>query len=149
MPCNQRVYNDTHKTLEHNHSESRCFPDDVSAPVTLTGAAGANTFGSWVEIIASGTLNYDFDIHYISLENFSGNDTYRIDFSIGAGNTAFGTTGNVKRTTNQADFSALDVITGTLDHELCDGSTQSLYARVKTAGGGSDTVDISVIVHPY
>lgn len=145
---NQRIYDDTHEVKEHIHALSLCYPDDVSAPVTLTGAAGANTFGAWVQIIAGGTLSGPYDVHYVSLENASAVDTYRIEFSVGAGNDAFGTTGNVVFPAGVVDHSQLPVTTGRVDHTLALAS-EALFARVKTAGGGSDTVDISVVVHVY
>lgn len=149
MVCHQRVLSDTHEVKEHMHSESWCYPDDVSAPITLTGAVGANTYGAWTLIIPAATFSAYYDIHYVTLENFSANDVYRVQFGIGATYIGFGTTGSVKRSAVATDFSDVPVLTGTSDHAICNGTTQALYARVKTAGGGSDTADISVVGHSY
>lgn len=137
---------EVHEIKEHIHAESVTYPADVSAPVQLTAGA-ANVYGAWVQVIAGGTLSNSFDIHYVTFENISANDTYRIQFSYGGSNTTMGETPNLVRSAVFTDFVGINVTTADSNHNLPSAS-DALYARVKSANGGNNGF-VSVCVHPY
>ena len=132
---------------EHQHSQSVTYPTDISAPITLTGGAAANQAGSWTQIIAGGTLSSEYDVHYASIE-VPANGTYGIEFSHGAGNTPCGELPPINRDAAVTSFSGVPVTTGDDDHQLIPPA-DALFARVRSAAGGAQTVDIFVSVHHY
>jgi hypothetical protein len=137
---------EVHEIKEHIHAESVTYPADIRTPVQLTAGA-ANVYGAWVQIIAGGTLPGQWDIHYVTFENISANDTYRIQFSYGGSNTTMGETPNLVRSAAFTDFIGISVTTGDINHVI-PSAADALYARLKSAGGGNNGY-VSVCLHPY
>lgn len=50
------LYDISETLLLHNENETFLFPDSVSANVSLTAGAPADTFGAWAELVDSGAV---------------------------------------------------------------------------------------------
>lgn len=132
----------------HVHNPSRVYPrTDDDTPLgflTVTGAAGALTFGPWVEITGFDGKANMADVHFIFIGNISANDEYTMQLGTGAGGAqVFWGECAFTRDTNQmragyAPIQGSPIPAGT-----------KLWARVASTGGGSDTVDIKVYTHEY
>lgn len=128
---------------EHFHSESKVYPT-LADGVTVTGAAGVWTLGNFVEIVPASTIASDFDIHYISIEDLSGNDVYELVLYKGAlaseveiGRRRLTKNANLDGTQNQPFQTPLV------------SANERISAKVATKAGGSKTATISIGYHTY
>jgi len=137
----ENIYDTVTVLEEHVHTSSECYPT-LASGVTVTGAAGAWTNGAYVEIIPANTVTSDFDIHFVSIEDMSANDVYELELAYGAGDTHAGCIRLVKSVGNEAT-QQIPVQTPIIP------KNSRVRARVATAGGGSDTVDIALLYHIY
>lgn len=130
-----------HLLHDHIHSAAKCYPT-LAADVTVTGAAGAWTLGSLVEVVPASTITSDFDIHWISISNTSAADTYELQLYYGAGDTE-ATCVRFTRGAGATTNSQVPIITPLIP------KNSRVRAAVASSGGGSDTVDISIMYHTY
>jgi hypothetical protein len=135
------IYSLLHTNDEHIHKEARVYPT-LASGVVVTGAAGAWTLGSFVEVIPASTITDDFDLHFINVEDVSATDTYEIVF--------YAVTTEICRVRFSADIGvfggalpALPTLT-----PLIDANTQ-IQAKIASAAGGSETATISLSYHTY
>jgi hypothetical protein len=132
----------------HVHDSARVYPrtDDntPAAFLTVTGAAGALTYGSWVEITGMDSKSVMSDIHFIFIGSISANDDYTLQIGTGAsgsqtfwGECAFTRDTNQQRT-GYAPIQGPPIPAGT-----------KVWARLASTAGGSRTVDIKIYTHQY
>jgi len=132
----------------HVHNPARVYPrTDDNTPLaflTVTGAAGALTYGSWVEVSGFDGKSVMADVHFVFIGSISANDDYTLQLGTGAagaqsfwGECAFTRDTNQQRT-GYAPIQGAPIPAGT-----------KLWARVASTGGSSRTVDIKVYTHEY
>ena len=136
------VHNEIHVLEEHAHSLSQVYPT-LAAGVTVTGAAGAWTLGSFVEIIPANTFGIDFDIHHINIEAASADDIYEL--VLYAGTDLIGTV----RFTISRTAGARVLLPPVLFQCRIQAKNTQIQAKVASAAGGAATVTISLHVHEY
>lgn len=132
----------------HVHDASRIYPrtDDNTplSPITVTGSATANTFGSWVEITNFDTKTVMADVHHIILGNISDNDDYVLQLGTGtSGAQVFWGECAFTRDTNQVRGSEVPI-----QGKPIPAGTK-LWARLASTAGTSHTVAIKVFTHQY
>lgn len=137
------IYAMSDTLLDHVHSESKVYPT-LANGVTVTGAAGAWTLGVFAEIFPASTITSDFDIHFIGVEAISANDVYELVLYQGpvASEVEIG----------RVRFSKSTVQEGTQNQPFQTpiiAANERISAKVASAGGGSDTVTISIFYHTY
>lgn len=62
---------------KHLHSSAKCHPS-LGAGIVVAGGAGIWQLGNSVEIIPVNTITSAFDIHWITFEAVSANETYEL-----------------------------------------------------------------------
>lgn len=138
-----------HMIAEHIHNLPLIFPskvagvlgDGLAAPVTLTAAGVAYTLGALVEIIPANTLDEDYDIHFVNIEDSNTNGTYIIEFYYGADDVVCGRikfTRTDKKETADGRFTISTLI-----------PKNSRLRAAAAHSAGAATIDISVEVHEY
>ena len=148
MPCNQRVYSDTHEVKEHIHSQSKCLPT-LAAAITVTAGAGAWTLGGFsADIAAAGAITSGFDIHSITIENSNTNGTYELVIYYGATDIECArvrwTRGGVQTRSDR-----LGVISSGPDHSIIPANSRVRAKVAHSGGAGTETLDISIEYHEY
>ncbi len=63
---------------EHLHSESLVYPE-LATGVSVT-SGGVWTLGAFTELIPINTIVKDFDIHWLTIENTTDDETYELKF---------------------------------------------------------------------
>lgn len=126
---------------EHSHNSQMVYPSGAAA-ITVTGAAGAWTLGSFTEIVPVNTITEDFDIHRINVEAVSATDTYEIVLYVEEteiGRTRLQVLGTPANTI---------IVPQGLQTPILAANSQ-IQAKIMTASGGSATCDISLEYHVY
>ncbi len=132
-------------TYKHIHNPSRITPDDCTT-IDVVTAAGANTFGDFVEIIAATTKAIDF--HWANIVEVGAVGVYIIEFAI------------IDGATPPAEVTYLGVISVSRLDNFTKASQVTVQipvipsgvrvgARVKSLAGGTETVRFSLIYHDY
>jgi hypothetical protein len=128
---------------EHIHSTALVYPV-LAAPVTLTTAAQAWTFGSYIEIVPINTITSTFDLHFAMVGNISNNGDYVLSIAKGAissevliAQTAF------TRTTNQDRGSYFPVITS------IQAANTRIVGRLASSVAGATTATVKLMYHIY
>ena len=120
-------------------SRTRVYPQDISAPITLTPNAVANTFGNWTQIIPAGTVPFNYHTHSLQTMGTAGLDSFFIQLAINAapaGNQYLGEKAFALGVGGRArvEFACPTILANT-----------PIYGRVKTAAGNT-TIDVSLSV---
>jgi len=120
-------------------SRTRVYPQDISAPITLTPNAAVNTFGNWTLIIPAGTIPFNYHIHSLQTMGAPGADSFFIQLAINAnpaGNQYLGEKAFALGAAGRArvEFAAPTV-----------RANSPVYGRVKTAAGAT-TINVSVSI---
>ncbi len=124
---------------DHIHKPALVYPT-LADGVTVTSSASAWTLGSFVEIIPVSTITEDFDIHYVMIESFSGDDVYEL--------VLYAATVEIGR----VRFTRSIVFQATLDPPFqcaIQSANTQIQAKLACAGGLSKSVDISLFYHEY
>ncbi len=122
---------------EHIHNQSRVYPTLANGVVVTAG--GAWGLGGFTEIVPVSTIGLDFDIHYISIEALSANETYEL--VLYAATTEIGRVRVIK---NAVQDGTMNV---PFQCDILPAGTQ-IQAKLATAGGG-DSATISIFYHYY
>lgn len=138
------LYNES-VIFHHKHSRMRVYPQDVRLTASLV-AAGANVFGSWIQIIPLNTVDFCYEVVGLVIESSDATTTYlvQLGFSItdtdpltpqilGERRTLLPTP--VGKATELLEFYCME----------CPANAK-LWGRVKSAAGGSETIEVSVSV---
>ncbi len=136
------VHNEVHVLEEHAHSLSQVYPT-LANGVTVTGAAGAWTLGNFVEIIPANTFGIDFDVHWINIEASSADDIYELVLYAGTDEI-----GRVRFTISRT-AGARVLLPPVYFQCRVQAKNSQIQAKVANAGGGSETITISLHVHEY
>lgn len=137
------LYSKIKTVLEHVHSSAKVYPT-LANGVTITGATGAWTLGSFAEIIPASTITSDFDIHFISIENISANDVYELVLYKGAVSSEI-EIGRIRFVKTALIEAVLNVPIQT----PIISANERISAKLASAGGGSDTATVSLFYHVY
>jgi len=130
---------------QHVHNKAIVFPT-LAAGKVVTGGVAAWAEGAAVEIIGTATAPFAtnaFDIHWINFEAASANDTYELSLYSGA--DASVEIGRVRTT----KYSNTDGVVSVPIQIPAQAAGTKISAKVASAGGGEDTVTISVYAHLY
>ena len=134
--------------LEHHwHSRCRVYPQNVGATATLAADAGANTFGSWTEIVPINTIDFAYEVEGLVVEALDAATTILIQlgFSITDGDDP--TTAQILGERRLVLPSPISRATEVLQFysQNCPANAK-LWGRMKTASVAADEAEISVIV---
>jgi len=120
-------------------SRTRMYPQDISAPITLTPDAVANVFGAWTQIIPANTVPFPFHIHSLQTMGAAGADSFFIQLASSATPTGFQMFGEKSFALGAAGRARVDFACPTIP------ANTPIYGRVKTAAGGT-TINVAVSV---
>lgn len=143
----RKILKDVGVIEHHWHSRWRVYPQDVASTARLTAFAGADTFGSWYEIIPLNTVPFSFDILGLVIEEISAVGTYFIQIGYNTVNADPGP--NMELGERRIKLSTQPVSRAT---ELLTIQSQEVPAngrvmgRLKTASGAADWADISIVL---
>lgn len=128
--------------LDHVHSAQKVYPT-LSSGIAVAAGVGSWTLGDFFEIVAASTITSDFDIHYISIEGISANDTYELVLYKGAesseieiGRVRFSKSAAQEGTENQP-FQTIII-----------AANERISVKLASATG-SNNVTIGIIYHTY
>jgi len=131
----------------HWHSRWRVYPQDVGTTAQIQAAASANVFGVWAQIIPENTIPFEFEVEGIVVEELSATTTYHIQIGYGIGASQPGV--NMEMGERRMRFATVPVARISellLIRSQNIPANASLWGRVKTAAGSSETMDLSVVI---
>lgn len=135
------IFAETHTLGDHAHKSQLCYPT-LADGIMVTGGAGAWELGSFVEVMPADTASDYFDIHWVHIEALSAVDVGEVYLYYGASDTFYGRC----RATRDAQQSGAK-------SEPMQGPPiakgERIRAKFASAGGGSDTVTLSLYYHVY
>lgn len=128
----------------------RTYPYNPATVLTVTAAAGEDNFGDYVCLIPKETFDFNdtpnlLQVLAVYFESFSANDTYTIEFYSSGDEIEYVPLGLVRIKRAAALVKSMPITRPCRDF---DGDTEGLYARLKTATGGS-SVTISLTVERH
>ncbi len=140
------LYNEA-VVFHHFHSRTRVYPQDVTATITLTANAAANTFGSWTQIVPINTIDFMYMITGFVMEAVNAATTYfiQLGYSIldGSDPTTAQILGERRILLPTPVNKATEILEIMAAH--CPANAK-LWGRLKTASTNADTAGISVVV---
>ncbi|GAI80723.1 unnamed protein product, partial [marine sediment metagenome] len=142
-----RIISDISKLEHYQHSRWRVYPQVVSDTAHLVAGTPANTFGDWVQIVPIDIVPFHFDVIGVVVEEVDAVTTYHIQ--LGYSLTAASPGANYEAGERRFRIATLPIARGT---ELLDirgqdtPANSSVWGRLKTASGATDTADISVVL---
>ena len=128
-----------HQVTEHIHSVQRVYPN-LGTGITVTGHANAWTLGDAATVVAGGVIALDFDIHHISINTISANDTYQLNL-YDDGSLICEVAFTKSPTTDPVR--AFPVVTPLIS------ANSVITAKLASAGGGGDTLVMKIWYHTY
>ena len=126
----------------HHHGQANVYPT-LAAPVTVTASTSAWVLGSVAELIPSNTVTSIFDIHFVTFETISNNDTYELVFYTGTS----GAESEISRV-RAIKLASSAPEPAPVHHRKLPANSR-VACRVAAAGGASHSVAISVQYHIY
>jgi len=131
----------THILEEHAHKPSMVYPTLANGITIASGGAWA--LGSFVEIIPSGTVLDEFDIHYINIEAVSASDVYEIVLYVGElGSEVEISRARAVRTSTPSGVSSVPI----------QGPIHPTGSRISgklASASGADNMTLSLSYHTY
>jgi len=134
--------------FHHIHSRTRAYPQDVTATITLAANAAANTFGSWTQIVPINTIDFEYMLEGLLLEQVDAATTYfiQLGYSITDGDDP--TTAQIIgerriRLVTVPVARATESLSMQASH--CPANAK-LWGRLKTASTNADEAEVSVVV---
>ena len=135
------IYSIVESILEHQLTPSMVHPTLANGVAVLSGGAWA--LGNFAVIVATNGITEDFDIHYISVEGLTANDTYDLVLYAGPNGSEV-EVGRVRFVKNAVQDGTVNVPMKTA---LIDANAQ-IKAKLATSGGG-DTATVSILYHVH
>lgn len=134
--------------LEHyEHSRWRVYPQDVRTTIQLQASDSANVFGDWAKIIPEDTIPFYFHIVGIVVEELSSTTTYHIQLGCNPGAAEPGENHEMGERRMRFAVTPISKVSELLEIKSQDiPANSSVWGRVKTAAGGEETVDLSVVL---
>jgi len=120
-------------------SRTRVYPQDISAPITLSPNAAVNTFGAWTQIIPAGTVPFSFHVHSLQTMGAGGADSFFVQLAISANPSGTQMLGEKAFALGAAGRARVDFASPTVP------ANTPIYGRVKTAAG-TTTINVSLSV---
>lgn len=134
--------------IEHHiHSRWRVYPQNISNTIQLTAGTPANTFGSWVLVVPVDIIPFEFEVIGLVIEAVSVATYYHIQVGYNTENAEPGENmemGERRLRIVSVPISRATEIMAINSQDIPANS--SLWARLKTASGAEDTVDISLVL---
>lgn len=136
--------------LEHyNHSRSRVYPQDITDVVRLEAAA-ANVFGDWTEIIPLNTVDFDYEVTGVVIEEPSAATNYLIQLGYSLVADTDPTDAQIAGERRTRLVIPAGKATELLEIKSQDiPANAKLWGRIKNKAGGSEVLWISVVVARY
>ncbi len=133
--------------IEHYaHSRTRVYPQDVRLVADLVAAA-ANVFGDWIEIIPIDTVDFDYEVMGLIIEETDAATTYLIQlgFSLvdGTEPTEAQIAGERRTLLPTPAVRATELLEIKSQNIPADAK---LWGRIKSKAGGSETLGVSVAI---
>jgi len=125
---------------EHAHGQAKVYPTLAAGLDVLSGAVW--TLGDFVELIPINTIDVDFDIHWMVLENVTDDETYELVF--------YNVETEMSRIRFSADNAAGNRITMSPVPVMMGIQKANSQIQVKLASSGdAETATISITYHTY
>lgn len=121
--------------MSADNTERKVYPDDPGGGVTASSGAIANTYGSWVSVIPSGTISTPFRIIGAFGDNVSQTDNNLI-LQIASGVSKAICCTLIMKGIQGYDF-YIDQVESVM---LCTGT--EVFCRIKSESAGPDTMDV-------
>ena len=140
------LYNES-VLFHHFHSRTRAYPQDVTATITLTANAVANTFGAWTQIIPINTADFMYMVTGFVIEAVNAATTYFIQLGYSILDGSDPTTAQIlgeRRILLPTPVTKATEILG-ISAQHCPANAK-LWGRVKTASTNADQAEISIVV---
>lgn len=131
-----------------SHSRTRVYPQVPSSAITITTAAAADTFGNWIQVVPIDTIDFDYQILHIMVEETNAAATYIIQFGF---SLIDGTDPVTSQIAGEQRFKAISAPLKMYHADLallgghCPANSK-LWARLMSETVNADTVDISIVV---
>lgn len=131
-----------------SHARTRVYPQEPSSAVQVATAAAADTFGSWTQVVPINTIDFDFTVLKVMVEQSGAVATY-------IGQLGYSTDDGVEPTTAQIigeqrfRVIATPLKTYHADLMLLGGhcpANAKIWGRLKSETVNADTVDISLVI---
>ena len=131
-----------------SHARTRVYPQEPSSVIQIATAAAADTWGSWTQVIPINTIDFDYTVLKVMVEQSGAAATY-------IGQLGYSTVDGTDPTTAQIIGEQRFKVIGTpiknfySDLTLLGGHTPAnakLWGRLKSETTNTDTVDISIVV---
>jgi len=135
---------DYHQT----HARTRVYPQAPSSVAQVATAAAADTFGSWTQVVPIDTIDFDYTVLKVMVEESGAAATY-------IGQLGYSTVDGTDPTTAQIIGEQRFKVIGTpiktyhADLALLGGhcpANSKLWGRLKSETANADTVDISIVI---
>lgn len=134
--------------LEHyDHARWFVYPQDVGVTVQLQAADVADTFGDWVKILPENIIPFKFQVVGIVIEEISDTTTYHIQLGQNPGADEPGENMELGERRMRFAEAPASKVTELLEIRSQDMTAySSVWGRIKTAGGASETLDLSLVL---
>lgn len=133
----------SHIMEEHIHSVQRVYPSLANA-IQLVGGSTAWALGAFVQVVPANAITDAFDVHYINTSNASAADNYQIELYAGSsGAEVLIAQTRIVRPLGVTQSIPMPIVTPV---QLPNAR---ISARLASASGGGDTLDISIFYHTY
>ena len=120
-------------------SRTRVYPQDITAPITLTPNAVANTFGNWAQIIAAGEVVFNYHVHSLNTMGATGADSFFIQLALNNNPNGAQYLGEKAFALAAAGRARVNFACPTIP------ANTPVYGRVKTATGNF-TIDVTLAI---
>jgi len=142
-----KVLSDIGSLKHFQHSRFRVYPQDVGATVQLTSAAVADTFGDWVKILPENTIPFSFHVVGLVVEELNSTTTYHIQIGYNPGAGEPGEDMEMGERRMRFAVSPVSKVSEILEIRSQDmPAYSSVWGRIKTAGGASETLNLSLVL---
>ena len=133
-----------HTLDDHIHGKAEVHPSLADGIVVTATANDWTDLGAFAVIAATNAITFDFDIHYISIENISANGVYELVLYSGA-DAAEVEIGRKRFAQNAVQDSIVNVPFRT---PIIPANTQ-IKAKLASDNAVANTVTITLAIHPY
>jgi hypothetical protein len=131
----------------YNHSRWFVYPQNVATDITITAGAAPDTFGAWGLVVPADIIPFSYHTVGLVIEQVDAATVYHIQLGYNEVNAPPGV--NMEAGERRVRIATVPLSRATevlliQGHDVPANST--LWARVKTAAGGSENVNISVVL---
>lgn len=131
-----------------SHSRTRVYPQEPSSVIQIATAAAADTFGDWTQVIPIDTVDFDYTVLKVMVEESGAAATYigQLGYSL-----VDGTDPTTAQIVGEQRFKVIGTPLKTYHADLallgghCPANSK-LWGRLKSETVNADPVDISIVV---